>query len=41
MKFKRNTIDSHMHVYKWYDDNGKSFIEGFDEIQKATGLKGL
>lgn len=41
MQFKKNAIDSHMHVYKWYDDNGKSFIEGFDEIQKATGLKGL
>lgn len=41
MKLKKNTIDSHMHVHKWYDDNGKSFIEKFDEIQSQTGLKGL
>lgn len=41
MKFAKNVIDSHTHIHHWFDKNGKSYIEIFDEIQAKTGLKGF
>lgn len=41
MKFQKNVIDSHMHLYNWFGSDGKSYIEKLDEIQSQTGVKGM
>lgn len=41
MKFSKDVIDSHTHIHRWFDKNGKSYIEIFDELQRETGLKGF
>lgn len=41
MKFAKSTIDGHLHVQSWFDKNGKSFIDLYDELQENLGLKAL
>ncbi len=41
MKFDRPVIDGHMHLYKFFDDNGTSIFKLFDNIQENTGLNGM
>lgn len=41
MKFQENVIDSHVHLYKWFSKDGRSFIELLDELQETTGVKGI
>lgn len=41
MKFTKTVIDSHMHLYDWFDENGTDYFKLFDDIQENTGLKGL
>ncbi len=41
MKFDKKTIDSHTHIYNWYDENGESYIDALDTLQSKTGTTGL
>lgn len=41
MKLDRPVIDGHVHLEKWFDENGKDFFDGFDEMQNARGLKAM
>ena len=41
MAFEIDTIDSHIHLYKWFDKNGKSYINALDDLQNETGVKGI
>lgn len=41
MKFKNNVIDSHIHLFAWFGEDGKTFIEAFDDYQKRFGIKAL
>lgn len=41
MRFDKQTIDSHMHIYKWFTEDGKTFINAIDELQAQTNIKGL
>lgn len=41
MKFEKSVIDSHMHLYNWFSENGQSYIDALDELQEKTGAKGV
>lgn len=41
MKFTRPVIDSHTHLYDWYDKDGRDFFSLFDELQENTGVKAM
>lgn len=41
MKFNRKVIDSHWHMYPWYDENGEDFYTIIDRYQKELGLSAL
>ena len=41
MKFEKDVIDSHVHLYNWFSHDGRSFIELLDELQETTGIKGI
>lgn len=45
MKFPKKVIDSHIHIktegQRWFDKEGKSFIERLDQMQEAKGLANL
>ncbi len=41
LKFEKNTIDSHIHIYDWYNKNGVDYRKLLDDIQKNLGLKGI
>lgn len=41
MKLTNNVIDSHIHIDKWFDSNGVSYIETLNKLQNDTGLKGM
>lgn len=38
MKFNRKIIDSHWHLYPWFDENGKDFYAALDDFQKNHDL---
>ena len=37
----REFIDCHIHLYKWFDDNGKDFFQGLDDFQAKCGATSL
>lgn len=41
MKLKIDTIDSHMHLEKWFDEVGRNYFDIFDSVQEITGAKAL
>lgn len=41
MSFQRKTIDAHIHLYEWFDPNGKTFYEVLDGLKRDTGLEGM
>lgn len=41
MKFERDVVDSHMHVYDWYDKDGNDFFTLFDRLQENTAVKSM
>lgn len=45
MKFTKKVIDSHMHIKtsgnRWFDKEGKTYIELLDQMQKAKGLENV
>lgn len=41
MKFQRDVIDGHIHLYNWFDKKGNDFFSIIDNYQKNTGLKAL
>ena len=41
MKFDKVVIDSHIHLYNWFSENGKDFFSSIDEYQKRFNLKAL
>ncbi|MBR4941225.1 MAG: amidohydrolase family protein [Clostridia bacterium] len=41
MKYNGPIIDGHLHVETWFDSEGRSFIEGLDDIQNRRKVKAL
>lgn len=41
MKKPYRVIDSHQHLYNWYDSDGTDFMTLLDRLQKNTGLDAL
>lgn len=41
MKFEIDTIDTHIHLYTWFGENGITFFEAFDDYQKRHGMRAL
>lgn len=41
MRFKRAVIDSHMHLYHWYDEDGTDFISQIDAFIDRFGFKSI
>lgn len=41
MSFTKKVIDSHWHLYPWYDENGEDFYTIIDRYQKELGLDAL
>lgn len=37
-KLNQKVIDSHLHIEDWEDENGQSFIDGFDEYIEKMGV---
>lgn len=42
MKFKKDVIDSHIHLFSWFDEDGEqTLFEAFDDYQERFGMKAL
>ena len=41
MKFERPTIDSHIHLYDWFHEDGSDYFLKFDQMQQTLGLEGF
>ncbi len=41
MKIERTTIDGHIHLEHWFDENGTDFFELLDKLQKDSGVSGM
>lgn len=41
MKFDRKVIDSHWHIYPWFDENGEDFYTIIDRYQEALGITAI
>lgn len=37
-KINEKVIDSHLHIFEWWDKDGNSFINGFDEYIEKMGV---
>ena len=41
MAFDRPVIDSHLHLYSWFNNQGQTLFEGFDEYQRSHGFEAI
>lgn len=41
MKFEKTVIDSHLHLYDWFNEDGKTYFEAFDDYQNRFGFKAI
>ncbi len=41
MKEKKRFIDSHIHLYSWFNDKGVNFFDGLDLFQQNCGAKAV
>ncbi len=41
MNSKKRYVDSHIHLYSWFDAEGKNFFDGLDKFQKMCGAQAI
>ena len=41
MKFEKTVIDSHIHLFSWFDEKGGNFIDAFDAYQERFGFRAV